>query len=232
MKLLQVTATGLPLFKSEFKMSFYASQRVSDFDKGFLRPLGKEEKYYVNCAHAIIGINASGKTSALKVILLALDIVNNSPINHSEAKDILGETNEAVFTIDFLSNNDDVCRLETNIACASGKYGSSYQIVEETLWVKPLSSVATKKTLVDFSHVKPCATRSKDMSYLSDDVSIVISHNKMHNQHIVVESYLSLANVDCLSYVSSTPAEIVRFLDPTIEHLFFEKKRERHYGSS
>lgn len=45
----------------------------------------------MNSATGFIGINASGKTSVLKVILLALDIINNEPINHIETRDILGD---------------------------------------------------------------------------------------------------------------------------------------------
>ena len=44
---------------------------------------------YLNPANAFIGINASGKSSVLKVILLALDIINNKSLNHAEARSIL-----------------------------------------------------------------------------------------------------------------------------------------------
>ena len=44
--------------------------------------------------NAFIGINAAGKTSVLKVILLALNLLNNQPINHIETKEILPVTPE------------------------------------------------------------------------------------------------------------------------------------------
>lgn len=48
----------------------------------------------MNSVTGFIGINASGKTSVLKVILLALEILNNEPINHVESRDILGDSSQ------------------------------------------------------------------------------------------------------------------------------------------
>ena len=88
MKILRITAQGLPLFKEELDICFYAQQRVSEDDKNNLyNMIGN---YYLHSACAFIGINASGKTSVLRVINLALSIIKNEPINHIEAKSILG----------------------------------------------------------------------------------------------------------------------------------------------
>ena len=82
MKLLLLKATGLPLFKGEMEMTFFARQRVDDADKDVLLPMNPGSRYYLNSTNAIVGINASGKTSVLKVVLLVLDIINNKPINN------------------------------------------------------------------------------------------------------------------------------------------------------
>jgi len=76
MKLLRITAEGLPLFKEKLDLSFYAQQRVTEEQKNILYPLFAN--IWVNSAIGFIGINASGKTSVLKVILLALEIINMS----------------------------------------------------------------------------------------------------------------------------------------------------------
>ncbi|MEG0721833.1 MAG: hypothetical protein RR446_08820 [Lachnospiraceae bacterium] len=101
MKLLRITAQGLPLFKEDLDLSFYAAQRVAEDDKDLLYPLFSN--IYLNCAEAIIGINASGKTSVLKVVLLALNLLNNEPINHMESKDILGNAENAIINTYFYS---------------------------------------------------------------------------------------------------------------------------------
>ena len=88
MKILRITAQGLPLFKEDMDICFYTQQRVSEDDRNNLYNL--IDNYYLHSACAFIGINASGKTSVLKVINLALNIIKNEPINHVEAKTILG----------------------------------------------------------------------------------------------------------------------------------------------
>ena len=93
MKILRITAQGLPLFKKDLDICFYTQQRVCEEDKDSLYRL--TDNYYLHSACAFIGINASGKTSVLKVISLALNIVKNEPINHVEAKSILGGTIKA-----------------------------------------------------------------------------------------------------------------------------------------
>ena len=101
MKVLRITAQGLPLFKEELDISFFAQQRVADDDKDLLHPLFSN--VYMNCSNAFIGINAAGKTSVLKVILLALNLLNNQPLNHIETKEILGDTDKAVINTYFYS---------------------------------------------------------------------------------------------------------------------------------
>lgn len=56
MKLLRVTAQGLPLFKEKLDLSFYAQQRVAEEDKMNLYSLFSN--IYLNPANAFIGINA------------------------------------------------------------------------------------------------------------------------------------------------------------------------------
>ena len=61
MKLLRITAEGLPLFKEKLDLSFYAQQRVAEEQKNILYPLFSN--IYMNPATGFIGINASGKIS-------------------------------------------------------------------------------------------------------------------------------------------------------------------------
>lgn len=222
MKLLKIEASGLPLFKEKLTMIFYAQQRVAEDDKALLFPLMTDSKFYLNCANAFIGINASGKTSALKVILLVLDLLNNEPINHSETREIFGDTKHAILKINFISDNGDLCQLETHIAAILAKREQTYRITDETLWVKPFSSIKTKKMLIDFTDIAPYATRTNEESFLPDDTSIIIAYNKKHGQNTLVRSLLSLTNVNVLPVSDVIPSEVIQFLDPTIESLAFD----------
>ena len=89
MKILRITVQGLPLFKEDLDICFYAQQRVSEDDKNNLYNM--IENYYLHSACAFIGINASGKTSVLKSGQLSIKhYKKNEPINHAETKSILG----------------------------------------------------------------------------------------------------------------------------------------------
>lgn len=226
MKILRITVNGLPLFKQELDLLFYTQQRVSEDDKEKLYKI--EPNYYLHTACAFIGINASGKTSVLKVINLALNILRNEPINHVESRNILGGCENASFKICFFDNKRNICCLETVVKSKKAKAGGYvYSIVEEKLWEKPVNSVKSKKYLTDFYGLRPIAARNTDEAYLPDDVSFIIAHNKKTNDRIDVFSLLSYTNINVLPSTDDIPLEVITFLDPTIEKLCFEKIEDK-----
>ena len=228
MKILRITVNGLPLFKQELDLLFYTQQRVGEDDKEKLYKI--EPNYYLHTACAFIGINASGKTSVLKVINLALNILRNEPINHIESRNILGACERATFKICFLDKKNNVYCLKTVITSKKAKAGRYvYSIIEEKLWEKPISSVKSKKYLTDFTAISPIAVRNTEEAYLPDDVSFIIAHNKKANDKIDVFSLLSYTNINILPFTEDIPLEVIAFLDPTIEKLYFEKVEEKAF---
>ena len=222
MKILRITAQGLPLFKKDLDICFYTQQRVCEEDKDSLYRL--TANYYLHSACAFIGINASGKTSVLKVISLALNIVKNEPINHVEAKSILGGAKNVTIRTYFYDKRSYICCLETVIAAKKSKTGEYvYSILSESLWEKPIATVKSKKYLTDFTGMKPVEQRNSDEAYLSDDVSFVIAHNKKANDTVEIFSLLSYTNVNVLPFTEDIPLEVIALLDPTIEKLCFEQ---------
>ena len=228
MKILRITVNGLPLFKQELDLLFYTQQRVGEDDKEKLYKI--EPNYYLHTACAFIGINASGKTSVLKVINLALNILRNEPINHVESRNILGACERATFKICFLDKKNNVYCLKTVITSQKAKAGRYvYSIIEEKLWEKPISSVKSKKYLTDFTAISPIAVRNTEEAYLPDDVSFIIAHNKKANDKIDVFSLLSYTNINILPFTEDIPLEVIAFLDPTIEKLYFEKVEDKAF---
>lgn len=228
MKILRITVNGLPLFKQELDLLFYTQQRVGEDDKEKLYKI--EPNYYLHTACAFIGINASGKTSVLKVINLSLNILRNEPINHVESRNILGACERATFKICFLDKKNNVYCLKTVITSKKAKDGRYvYSIIEEKLWEKPISSVKSKKYLTDFTAISPIAVRNTEEAYLPDDVSFIIAHNKKANDKIDVFSLLSYTNINILPFTEDIPLEVIAFLDPTIEKLYFEKVEDKAF---
>lgn len=227
MKLLRITAEGLPLFKEKLDLSFYAQQRVAEEQKNILYPLFSN--IYMNPATGFIGINASGKTSVLKVILLALQIINNEPINHIETRDILGNSKEVKLNMYFFSGKtNEICRLETIIASKKSKSeGTNYSIVSESLWKKNVVEVTTRKAMLDFEGKEPAIIRSSQEEFLSDDVSIMIARNKKIKEHIRIVNLLKYTNENILPFSEDIPTEVITFLDPTIERLHFDENANK-----
>ena len=227
MKLLRITAEGLPLFKEKLDVCFYAQQRIAEEHKNILYPLFSN--IYLNPANGFIGINASGKTSVLKVILLALEIINNEPINHCETKDILGEASNAVINTYFYSETtSEICRLETVIASRKDKTdGIRYRIVSESIWTKKAEEVTTRKAMLDFDKKEPVMIRNSREDFLSDDVSIMIARNKQTKEQVRIVNLLRFTNINVLPFSEDIPTEVITFLDPTIESLHFEEENQK-----
>ena len=89
-KILRIRYENSPLFHDDcFEFSFMAEDRVSDPTQVFqLR-----KNLYTQKLIALVGINASGKTSALKLIDLAMEIVlYRANLNHTTyGKEVLSD---------------------------------------------------------------------------------------------------------------------------------------------
>ena len=222
MKILRITAQGLPLFKEDLDICFYAQQRVSENDKNNLYNM--IENYYLHSACAFIGINASGKTSVLKVVNLALSIIKNEPINHAETKSILGGAKKLQFAHAFMTNVSMFAVWRLKLLQRNRRQENiCIRFYLKKLWEKPIASVRSKKYLTDFAGMKPTAIRNQDEIYLPDDVSFIIAHNKKVNDTVEVFSLLSYTNINVLPFTEDIPLEVIAFLDPTIEKLCFEQ---------
>ncbi|MCM1226142.1 MAG: ATP-binding protein [Clostridium sp.] len=230
MKVLKITVKGIPLFQTDKEVSFdfYAKQRVDEYDKEYLYRLHEKHNFYMNPANAIVGINASGKTSALKVILLALNILDNRSINHIGVNDILRECEEATITTFFYSDNE-IGKLETVItADQQNEIGMNYYISSEKLWIKPVSKTTSKASLTEFTDSDLMSTRNNNEEYLPNDISIIIAYNKKNNNHLYISNLLSFTNLNILALSGDISPEIITFLDPTIEKLSISNNKEKN----
>ena len=227
MKILRLKAQGLPLFKETLDLNFYAQQRIADKDKDNLYHLFSN--VYLNPTSAFIGVNASGKTSVLKLLRLALGIMSNEPINHINTKTILGSTERAVLNIYFyVEKKKEIGRLETIITSKMTKTeGLIYQIVSEKLWIKNTGEVSTRKKMLEFSDKSLLLKRGSQHDFLSDDVSIIIGYNKKYETHLSIVDLLALTNLNILPNYMDVPLEVISFLDPAIESIRFERENEK-----
>ena len=228
MKILRIEAIGLPLFKEKLDITFYAQQRVSEENKSILYSVSETPPLYLNTANAFIGINASGKTSILKAFELAASLLRGESLNHIASRNLIGGSEHAIFRTCFLSNDNHIFCLETAITSRLSRLGEYiYTIADEKIWKKNLNSVKSKKYLTDFSDMQPVAIRQKDERYLPDDVSFIIGHNKETGDSLDLLSLMTYTNMNILPFSEDIPLDAVRYLDSTIENLYFEKDGEK-----
>lgn len=226
MRILRIRVNGLPLYKNLFDISFCAVQRVqSNHLNSVFNLFGN---IYVNTVEAFAGINASGKTTALKVISFASMLLGAAPLSAEFVPQILAEETKTVFDVDFYVDGR-IYHL-SSVLIKGKKQDSSFgvRILSEKLWVKPATTKVNKSNLLDFEEIEPIRVRDNSDEYLPDDVSIMIAVNKQIQNKIVVVDLALLTNFNLfLPDGGSVPTEIISLLDPTIEYVSVENVNDK-----
>lgn len=221
MKILKITAEGLPLFKEPLNLTFYATQNVTATNNECVADLFSN--IYSNNIEMFAGINASGKTTVLHVLLLVLDILENKPINQSPHRFVLGSAKDVVINTYYYVKNESqrgsVCRLKTIISYKNdGIQGINYYISKEEYWQKPISQIRSKKDLTDYTGLKP-EVRGDYEKYLANDVSIILTFNNLFQTKIQYLDLMEITDNNILKIKGDIPAQLIRFLDPSIEYI-------------
>ena len=227
MKILKIVAKNLKLFSNSLEIDFTTTQRVRNDKSEMLYKISPQ--IYQNNAIAFIGINASGKTSTLKVISFIMQMINNEPINKIDNNIILNsltKEDKVVFDIYFTHLNS-IYKLETTIQNKSvDEVENKFIITSEKLWQKSIKSIKTKKSIFDFTNLEPIQQRKGNEEFLPDDVSIMISLNKKNNTKIYFQDLINWTNVNFIRILGDFPQELITFLDHSIEYLHFNIKKE------
>ena len=221
MRLLKIVVSGLTLFKEKIEIDFFAEQRVSSENNEMVSQCFGS--VYTNNVMSIVGINASGKTSLLKVISFIIEFINGESINNIANKDILKDSKSVVVTAYFFDPKNGICKLESEIIkVKENEIDSRYVVNNERLWVKKISKVKSKKDLFDFQDEHITRVRDDKAEFLKDDTSIVLSLNK--NKSFFLKDLVRLTNINFLGLIGNFPHELIAFLDPSIETISFDKK--------
>ena len=233
MKILKISASGLPMFQGTCEIDFLALQRVTEENALKMGQVFNSEtqKYYQNNVLSIIGINAAGKTTLLKLITFVFRMLNNEPINSidcSEVLDGLNENEKVILCTYFYTENHvtfpswkngAINYLKTVVTKEKDKLVITY----ETLKSKPASKVKSKKSLFDFNGVEINLSRNINSEFLLDDVSIMVAFNKKNKEQIQFTDMLRYTNINQLNISQSCPLELVAFFDPSVEYIKVEK---------
>ena len=221
MKILKLDVKGLPLLNSDLCIDFIAQQRVDDNDKEQLYNIFSN--IYTNPALAFIGINASGKTTVLKVISFAISLLNNEALNNIDSKEIFDDLDsgqKVVITAYFYYKNI-INKLRTVIEKKVNLIDGTEKlvIVDEILWEKDIHRIKTKKSIFDFNDSDLRTRRNKKEEYLLEDVSIILALNKKQDTNFFLYDMSKFTDHNMLNVLGKYPKEVLTFLDPSIEYL-------------
>ncbi|WP_225465247.1 ATP-binding protein [Vibrio vulnificus] len=229
MRILKVKAKGLKLFPNDLEIDFTTTQRVRNDKSEVLYKISPQ--IHQNNAIAFVGINASGKTTTLKVVSFIIEMLNNEAINNIKNKSILDgllDDDKVVFDVYFSLFSESIYRLETTIAKSrlSDDLEDNFIIESEVLWKKDIKSIRTKKSIFNFTDSNLIQTRKGDEEFLPDDVSIIISQNKKNNIKINFKDLINWTNINLIRIIGNFPQELISFLDSSIEYLKIDKEEE------
>jgi len=196
-----------------------AEDRVSDPTQVFqLR-----RNLYTQKLSALVGINASGKTSVLKLIYLAMSIVLERGSLNTLVYDKSLLQDETKITIDFC-HGDSCYELHSIIGkrAPSRSMGTELYFKEEQLFKKPLASIKSKKDALYFNQTRLALQRSqlpKDaLGFLKFDDSIVISI-MTDRQLPAVRSLITFTNNNALMLYGQSASEVLHAFDSNLEML-------------
>lgn len=223
MKILKIEAEGIPLFKEKCEIDFFVRRRISSETAETM--CNVFNGIYLNNVISFIGINASGKTSVLRLITFVCKYLNNEPINSMDCLeffDDMTEKSEAEFNIYFYSENSTVNLLNTKIIKRSGRFCIGY----ESLKSKPVYKCKSKKSIFDFDSCKYSIVREfgNNTDFLLDDVSIMVAFNNRNADRIRFTDMLKYTNTNRLNISEDCPLNLISFFDPSIEYLKIQKK--------
>lgn len=226
MRVLRIRVKGLPLYKNVFDISFYAVQRVQNNRLNSVFNLFGN--IYINTVEAFAGINASGKTTALKVISFTNLLLSATPLSVEYMPEILGEGINTVFDIDFYVDGK-IYHLKSEIIKEKNHDGNpKLHIISESLWVKQATTKINKSNLLDYNENKPVRVRNNSDEYLSEEISIMIAVNKQIQSKSMFVDLAMLTNFNLfLPDGGSIPTEIISLLDPTVEYISVENVNDK-----
>ena len=220
MRLLKINIKNMPRFREDIDIDFITKQRVAEDDKEKLFHIFSN--IYANQVLSFIGINASGKTTILKVISFVINMLNNEALNSIKSKEILNDLaeKEKVKITSFFYNENCIYKLETVITKEINPVDKKEKLVisEEKKKKKDAGKVKTKKSLFDFENTDIIIERNQKEQFLLSDVSVMIAINKEKQSNFPIRDMLKWTNHNMLNILGIFPKELLTFLDPSIEY--------------
>ena len=241
MRLLKVKVDGAELFKDRlFELDFVATDRVPRDDEGNISdvtPVRAGSSVYTENVIGMVGVNASGKTTALNIIRFILGYMSGPYLmrRFTPGDDKLGKMAPHLSISCVFYEKDSFYLIESDLALVEdssvgsapvGERGfDSYAFVAEQLW-KYSSAQISRKTLLDIDAFKgksvllmrrngpaddPAVLDEAQRTFLGDDVSIV--------SIVTGRKIVQVDSPKRALPLMSLPTPVVQAFDPSVEYL-------------
>lgn len=191
MKLIRMKLNGFSMYRNGLlDLNFYATDRVANGDTSVTLI---DKPIYSQNVLVIAGINASGKTTTLKIVKGVLDILIGRPLGAGFTGVLSNYADSQLFLEAVLFHDGKYYLLSSLLERREGTralYESSWAFSQETL--RELPAHLSKKRLNDFELLKQSSkviqTRSNlsddALAFLHDDVSIISSLVRKKEQNL------------------------------------------------
>lgn len=215
LKILQIHFDHISLYSEKgFTVNFAASDRVSDSREVF----ELKKPVYTQKLLALAGINATGKTIALKLIYLAMSVVlNHSSLNGTDSLGAAYLEDNSRMIVDFYKDGL-IYELESIF---QKDHAGRLTYREEYIRRKSIQSIKTKKDIYSFDETHRWIQRSKlqeeIQAVLQDDDSVAIMASR--NNGISLRQSIWLTNMNLWATVGKVPSEILHVFDPMLDEL-------------
>lgn len=175
---------------------------------------------------AFAGINASGKTTTLKLLLMVLELfIQNKSLETLSNTEVLDHLDDQCTFVNTFYSNKKIYQLSSVIARNDeGKF----EFKAETLKTKTIRNNISKDKLFNFEDVEAERTRADveklAMGYLRGDTSIfmqVLKEAGVLDGKRYIYDMTQFTNFNVFGTLSTIPPGYIQYLDPDIEELEF-----------
>ena len=229
MKILKTKIRGLSYFKNgEFEFDFFASKNANFYEKERKNVSHVINKLYKLNSIALLGINASGKTTSLKLVLAMLNIfIKNKSLSEDDIPEIGNYFDDEVICENYIFNQEWIYKIESII---SKDKSNSLYFKDEVLYRKKVKKTESKDKI--FTNFEETISRKDiDVTYLKQTDSIFSGVLNKKNHQLVEDSVVDLTNITDVNkiqyFANDMDISYVNFLDDSIESLIFEEDTKK-----